>query len=111
MGSANMDQIIISVSLSLKRPFSAKFPKKKEKHIILNRCGTAIKVSSHAYNACVLIVRLYASKTWAERVEDVTVLIRNDNTSVLRQKGEFQNGCYKKTKHAKFSKKRTFLTP
>ena len=32
--------------------------------------------------------------------------------SVMRQKGESQNGCYKKTKHPKFSKKaRTFLTP
>ena len=30
---------------------------------------------------------------------------------VLRQKGKFQNGCYKKTKHAKFSAKRTFLIP
>ena len=29
---------------------------------------------------------------------------------VLRQMGESQNGCFKKTKHAKFSKKRTFLT-
>ena len=25
--------------------------------------------------------------------------------------GEYQNGCYKKTKHAKFSEKRTFLPP
>ena len=31
--------------------------------------------------------------------------------SVIRQKGESQNGCYKKTKHIKFSEKRTFLTP
>ena len=31
-------------------------------------------------------------------------------TSVIRQKGESQNGCFKKTKHAKFSEKRTFLT-
>ena len=30
---------------------------------------------------------------------------------VIRQKGESQNGCFKKTKHVKFSKKRTFLTP
>ena len=29
---------------------------------------------------------------------------------VIRQKGESQNGCLKKTKHAKFSEKRTFLT-
>ena len=30
--------------------------------------------------------------------------------SVRRQKDESQNGCFKKTKHAKFSEKRTFLT-
>ena len=33
------------------------------------------------------------------------------NSSVIRQKGESQNGCFKKTKHAKFSEKRTFPTP
>ena len=27
------------------------------------------------------------------------------------QKCEYQNGCFKKTKHAKFSEKQTFLTP
>ena len=32
-------------------------------------------------------------------------------SSVIRQKGESQSGCLKKTKHAKFSKKRTFFTP
>ena len=32
-------------------------------------------------------------------------------TSVIRQKGESQNGCLKKTKQAKFSKKRTLFTP
>ena len=31
--------------------------------------------------------------------------------SLIRQKGESQNGCFKKTKHVKFSEKRTFLTP
>ena len=34
-----------------------------------------------------------------------------DKTSVIRQKGESQNGCFKKTKQAKFSEKLTFLTP
>ena len=29
---------------------------------------------------------------------------------VIRQKGEWQNVCFKKTKHTKFSEKRTFLT-
>ena len=32
-------------------------------------------------------------------------------SSVIRQKGESQNGCFKKIKHAKFSKKQTFLPP
>ena len=32
-------------------------------------------------------------------------------SSVIRQKGESQNGCFKKTKHVEFSEKRTFLTP
>ena len=35
----------------------------------------------------------------------------HDNSLVIRQKGESQNGCFKKTKHAKFSEKLTFLTP
>ena len=34
----------------------------------------------------------------------------DDKTSVIRQKGESLNGCYKKTKHVKFSEKWTFLT-
>ena len=35
----------------------------------------------------------------------------SDISSVTRQKGESQNGCFKKTKDAKFSEKRTFLIP
>ena len=31
--------------------------------------------------------------------------------SIIRQNGESQNGCFKKTKGAEFSEKRTFLTP
>ena len=31
-------------------------------------------------------------------------------SSVIRQKDESKNGCFKKTKHATFSEKRTFLT-
>ena len=34
-----------------------------------------------------------------------------DILSDIRQKGKFQNGCFKKTKHTKFSEKRLFLTP
>ena len=32
-------------------------------------------------------------------------------SSVIRQKSKSQNGCFNKKKHAKFSEKRTFLTP
>ena len=32
------------------------------------------------------------------------------SSPVIMQKGESQNGCFKKTKHAKFSEKQTFLT-
>ena len=32
-------------------------------------------------------------------------------SSVIRQKGESENGLYKKTKDTKFSEKRKFLTP
>ena len=38
-------------------------------------------------------------------------LAKNLISSVIRQKGEPQNGCFKKTKHAKFFEKRIFLTP
>ena len=32
------------------------------------------------------------------------------NSSVIKQKGKSQNGCYKKTKQAIISEKQTFLT-
>ena len=34
-----------------------------------------------------------------------------ESLSVIRQKGQSQNGCYEETEHTKFSEKRTFLTP
>ena len=42
--------------------------------------------------------------------EDMTDFARL-SSSGIRQKGESQNGCFKKTKHAKMSEKQTFLTP
>ena len=30
---------------------------------------------------------------------------------VIKEKGESRKGCFKKTKHAKFSEKQTFFTP
>ena len=34
-----------------------------------------------------------------------------NNSSVIKQKGESQNGCYKKIKHTKFHKNEHFLPP
>ena len=38
-------------------------------------------------------------------------MIKSLKYSVIQQKGVSQNGCFKKTKHAKFSEKRTFISP
>ena len=38
-------------------------------------------------------------------------LPKKKNSSVITQKGESQNRCFKKTKQAKFCEKRTFFTP
>ena len=38
------------------------------------------------------------------------IAINTFSSLVIGQKGESQNGGNKKTKHAKFSEKRTFLT-
>ena len=51
-------------------------------------------------------------KFWWSFTESVELKYTIDyiNKSAIRQKGEPQTGCFKKTKHAKFSEKRTFLT-
>ena len=41
----------------------------------------------------------------------ITIFFTIYSSLVIRQKSESQNGCFKKTKQAKFSEKRTFLTP
>ena len=38
-------------------------------------------------------------------------LVSKHTSAVIRQKDGSQNGCFKKTKHTKFSEKRRFLTP
>ena len=47
-------------------------------------------------------------KHWITKKNDTVAIC---NSSVIRQKGESQNGCFKKAKHAKISEKQTFLTP
>ena len=48
--------------------------------------------------------------TEIKRKECELTFLPHFSSSVIRQKGESQNGYFKKTKHAKFSEKRTFLT-
>ena len=40
----------------------------------------------------------------------VKIMAEKISLSVIRQKGRFQKGCFKKTKHARFSEKH-FLPP
>ena len=47
--------------------------------------------------------------TWNQNTESAK--IHFINLSVIKQKGKSENRCFKKTKHAKYSEKRTFLTP
>ena len=49
----------------------------------------------------VLLISLRFSLSWRGKI----------NSSVIRQKGESQNGCFKKAKHAKFQKHKHFLLP
>ena len=46
-----------------------------------------------------------------KKYADVLKFIDCHKASVIKQNGESQNGCFKKTKHAKFSGKQTFRTP
>ena len=61
---------------------------------------------------------LYWTSRTKEQVVDIYIctsvnfhLRSNLNSSVVRQKGECQNGCSKKAQHAKISEKQTFLHP
>ena len=45
--------------------------------------------------------------SFAERSDSISA----DKPSGIRQKGESQNGCFKKGKHTKIPEKQIFLTP
>ena len=51
-----------------------------------------------------------AHKPLTEKYLVVAHFTHHQHASVIRQKGESQDGCFKKTKHTKFSEKRRFLT-
>ena len=54
---------------------------------------------------CFILQRAHRVKN----VEKCSIIPKPYNKAIM-QKGESQNGCFKKTKHAKFSGKRAFLT-
>ena len=66
--------------------------KKLEKWLVPKRLNKKI---------CIIQRRIY------NIVKQLKVKVKS---SVIREKGESQNGCFKKTKHVKFSEKRTFFT-
>lgn len=51
---------------------------------VLKNSTNLLKVRGHAHNACILSVLLYASETWAVKVDDIHQLVRNDN-AMIRQ--------------------------
>ena len=50
---------------------------------VLTKSGTSLKVRGHAYSACICSVLLYASETWAVKVNYIHRLVRNDNALVI----------------------------
>ena len=70
------------------------------------KCISRLKLQSHVD---LNLMTLSDSRIFQERMLSHWTL--NQSLPVIRQKGESQKGCYKKTKHAKFSEKWTFLTP
>ena len=49
---------------------------------VLTNSGISLKVRGHAYNTCICSVLLYASETWAIKVDDIHRLVRNDTAMV-----------------------------
>ena len=81
-----------------------------QKFVVHKRNARLKATQNNKKNVYVLLnVRfmLVLSSIWRQVSAEASFM----NSSVIRQKGESQNGCFKKTKHVKFSKKRTFLTP
>ena len=46
---------------------------------VLINSGISLKVRGHAYSAFICSVRLYASETWATKVDDIHQIVRNNN--------------------------------
>ena len=66
---------------------------------------------------CTFFSQLHFRTLWKQKTlkfsynfYGVRICNSGDKSLAIRQKAESQNGCYKKTKHTKFSEKRTFVT-
>ena len=98
---------------SLSKIFFKKFEIFKNKVFTLG-----IKKFCPIYTAFTNIVSSYLEKHFKSLYEAIWMLRKSATLrtficpfAIIRQNGESQNGCFKKTKHAKFSEKRTFLPP
>ena len=98
---------------SLSKIFFKKFEIFKNKVFTLG-----IKKFCLIYIAFTNIVSSYLEKHFKSLYEAIWMLRKSTTLptficpfAIIRQKGESQNGCFKKTKHAKLSENRTFLTP
>ena len=61
---------------------------------------------------CKIPVLKVANISFHKKSHFMNMVKKNFSVSpVIRQKGESQNGCFKKAKHAKMFEKQTFLTP
>ena len=66
----------------------------------------------------IILITVLTNVSWIDKRVICTALalsldkfIRLRTLLVIKQKSKYQDGCFKKTKHAKFSEKQTFLTP
>ena len=82
-----------------------------------NTSGNALKIVNnkngpnlnlHKSVVTCMITRIIArGNTFCKSTRDT----KKSNSSVIRQKGESQNGCFKKTKHVEFSEKTNISNP
>ena len=70
-----------------------------------------LPTDKHAYVCVSGRKKCYFSRKFGVRTNEWSLRYPKPISSVIRQKGESQNGYFKKTKHIKFSEKPTLLTP
>ena len=83
---------------------SKRFSKNSKQHIIRYSTMHAIFIFTWVFQ-CYKKIVIFVHPT--HNCPNITTCF---NSSVIRQKSKSQKGCFKKTKHTKFSEKQTFLT-